>query len=66
MSSGTKTGDIAMADPPLNRAPAQEPQSRDRAATIRQSGMLKLINPVERAEPFDHADRLFEAFRGRV
>jgi ATP-dependent DNA ligase len=23
--------------------------------------MLTLINPVERAEPFDHADWLFEA-----
>jgi hypothetical protein len=27
----------------------------DCAVTITQSGMLPLINPVERAEPFDHA-----------
>jgi ATP-dependent DNA ligase len=26
-----------------------------------QVDMLTLINPVERAEPFDHADWLFEA-----
>jgi hypothetical protein len=29
--------------------------------TATQSRMLTLINPVERAEPFDHADWLFEA-----
>jgi ATP-dependent DNA ligase len=31
------------------------------AVTITQSAMLTLINPVELAEPFDHADWVFEA-----
>jgi len=33
---------------------------RDCAVTITQSGMLTLINPGRRADPFDHADSLFE------
>jgi hypothetical protein len=38
--------------------------------TITESGMLTLINPVPRAEPFDHPDWVFEAaaenVRGRL
>ena len=33
----------------------------DCAVTITQVGMLTLINPAWRAEPFDHADWVFEA-----
>lgn len=32
-------------------------------APITRSGMLTPINPVERAEPFDHPDWLFDRFR---
>jgi ATP-dependent DNA ligase len=39
----------------------------DWPAPITQTGMLTLINPVERAKPFDHADWLsepkFDGFR---
>jgi ATP-dependent DNA ligase len=34
---------------------------RQHAVTTTQSGMLALINPAPRAEPFDHPDWVFEA-----
>jgi hypothetical protein len=33
---------------------------RDCAVMAMRSGMVRLINPVERAKPFGHADWLFE------